>query len=122
MCAPSNIAVDNICEKLLENKIEILRVGHPARITSKIHPFTIEGRLKESKDYIKDSKDLLKDFKDMSKSLLKCKDRQEKKGNQINNINRNSIRNSTNTKIDKETTQRLCKITVFINQYYFKYL
>jgi superfamily I DNA and/or RNA helicase len=30
--APSNIAVDNIAEKLVKSKIKMCRLGHPARV------------------------------------------------------------------------------------------
>ena len=37
-CAPSNIAVDNIAEKLIQSKdaIPIVRVGHPARMMESV--------------------------------------------------------------------------------------
>ena len=31
-CAPSNVAVDNLLEKLAKNKIRVIRIGHPARV------------------------------------------------------------------------------------------
>ena len=32
VCAPSNVAVDNLLEKLAKNKIRVIRIGHPARV------------------------------------------------------------------------------------------
>jgi superfamily I DNA and/or RNA helicase len=33
VCAPTNTAVDLITEKLIEQGINVLRVGHPARVS-----------------------------------------------------------------------------------------
>jgi ATP-dependent RNA/DNA helicase IGHMBP2 len=33
VCAPSNAAVDLLVEKLSDKKVEVLRIGHPARVT-----------------------------------------------------------------------------------------
>ena len=35
-CAGSNIAVDNIVERLLKRKVNVLRIGHPARMMVEI--------------------------------------------------------------------------------------
>ena len=37
-CAPSNIAVDNIIERLSESdpKLKIVRIGHPARLLESV--------------------------------------------------------------------------------------
>jgi superfamily I DNA and/or RNA helicase len=45
ICAPSNTAVDNLCLRLLENSIELLRLGNDEKIHSSLLPFTIEGHL-----------------------------------------------------------------------------
>ncbi|KXX67267.1 AAA domain-containing protein [Flammeovirga sp. SJP92] len=42
VCAPSNAAVDLLTEKLVEKKVDVVRLGHPARITDTILQQTID--------------------------------------------------------------------------------
>ncbi|KAL8170111.1 UNVERIFIED_CONTAM: DNA-binding protein SMUBP-2 [Gekko kuhli] len=44
-CAPSNIAVDNLVEKLAGRKERILRLGHPARLLESIQPHSLDAVL-----------------------------------------------------------------------------
>lgn len=48
--APSNTAVDNIAKGLVENKVNILRVGNTLKVDSIIFPFTSEGKMREAKE------------------------------------------------------------------------
>ncbi len=59
VCAPSNAAVDLLAEKLGERKIEVLRIGHPARVNDEILSKTMDAKIAHHKDY-KDLKDLRK--------------------------------------------------------------
>jgi len=43
--APSNIAVDNLLEKLLETGLDAVRMGHPARILDSLHHATVSARV-----------------------------------------------------------------------------
>lgn len=43
-CAPSNLAVDNLLERLLAAGIDGVRVGHPARVLESLHAHTLEAR------------------------------------------------------------------------------
>ncbi len=45
VCAPSNTAIDNLCLRLLDKSIEILRLGNDEKIHSTVLPFTIDGHL-----------------------------------------------------------------------------
>ncbi len=45
VCAPSNAAVDLLCEKLLQENISVVRVGNPARITDQIMNSTLDARI-----------------------------------------------------------------------------
>ncbi|PVZ96452.1 hypothetical protein BB558_007672 [Smittium angustum] len=36
VCGPSNISVDNIAEKLIENSVECVRIGHPAKVLKSV--------------------------------------------------------------------------------------
>jgi len=48
--APSNTAVDNIAKGLVENKMNILRVGNTLKVDKIIFPFTSEGKMREAKE------------------------------------------------------------------------
>lgn len=59
VCAPSNAAVDLLAEKLGEQHVEVLRIGHPARVTEEILSKTLDAKVANHKDY-KDLKALRK--------------------------------------------------------------
>ncbi len=45
--APSNIAVDNLLEKLLETGLKVVRMGHPARILDSLRHATLSAQVAE---------------------------------------------------------------------------
>ncbi|MDE6537462.1 MAG: AAA family ATPase [Muribaculaceae bacterium] len=51
VCAQSNMAVDWICEKLVDRGIHVLRIGNPARVNDKMLSFTYERRFEDHPDY-----------------------------------------------------------------------
>lgn len=51
VCAQSNMAVDWICEKLVDRGINVLRIGNPSRVTDKMLSFTYERRFESHPDY-----------------------------------------------------------------------
>jgi superfamily I DNA and/or RNA helicase len=57
VCAPTNSAVDLITEKLLEIGVDVLRMGHPARISEELLNSGIDGKVSSS-SYYKDIKNL----------------------------------------------------------------
>lgn len=57
VCAPTNTAVDLITEKLIEQGIHVLRVGHPARVSEDLLKTTIDGQIQSHENY-KDIKNL----------------------------------------------------------------
>lgn len=57
VCAPTNSAVDLLTEKLLELGVDVLRLGHPARISDELMSSGIDGRITTS-PYYKDIKNL----------------------------------------------------------------
>jgi len=57
VCAPTNSAVDLITEKLLELGVDVLRMGHPARISDELQNSSIDGKISSS-PYYKDIKNL----------------------------------------------------------------
>jgi predicted DNA helicase len=57
VCAPTNTAVDLVTEKLMEQGINVLRVGHPARVSEGLLKTTIDGQVQGHEHY-KDIKNL----------------------------------------------------------------
>lgn len=51
VCAPSNAAVDLLAEKLGEQNLKVIRLGHPARVTENILNKTLDAQLANHKDY-----------------------------------------------------------------------
>lgn len=51
VCAPSNAAVDLLAEKLGEQDIKVIRLGHPARVTDNILSKTLDVQIANHKDY-----------------------------------------------------------------------
>ncbi len=51
VCAPSNTAVDNILEKLIEKNIKCVRVGNPIRVNEALLAHSLDVQLQESADY-----------------------------------------------------------------------
>lgn len=51
VCAQSNMAVDWICERLVDRGISVLRIGNPTRVNDKMLSFTYERRFADHPDY-----------------------------------------------------------------------
>ena len=69
VCAPSNAAVDLFVEKLSKEGVNVVRIGHPARVTQNILSHTLDARIAHHKDY-KDLKILRKqaeEYRNMGK-------------------------------------------------------
>jgi ATP-dependent RNA/DNA helicase IGHMBP2 len=49
-CAPSNLAVDNIFERLLAKGEQAVRLGHPARVTADLRAHTLDLLVQEHSD------------------------------------------------------------------------
>ena len=74
-CAASNIAVDNLTErlatiKLPERKMEVVRVGHPARLLPQVIESSVEAKVLASDDSAL-AKDCRKEIKDINRRLMK---------------------------------------------------
>lgn len=57
VCAPTNSAVDLLTEKLLELGVDVMRMGHPARISDELMSSSMDGKITNS-TYYKDIKNL----------------------------------------------------------------
>ena len=44
-CAPSNTAVDNLLEKLVDARQKCVRLGHPARVSERLHDHTLDAQV-----------------------------------------------------------------------------
>ncbi len=51
VCAQSNMAVDWICEKLVDRGVSVLRIGNPTKVNDKMLSFTYERRFADHPDY-----------------------------------------------------------------------
>lgn len=51
VAAQSNMAVDWICEKLIDRGCNVLRIGNPARVNDKLLSFTYERKFESHPDY-----------------------------------------------------------------------
>jgi len=51
VCAPSNAAVDLLVDKLSEQGLNVLRIGHPARVTEQTLSKTLDARIAEHPSY-----------------------------------------------------------------------
>ncbi len=72
VCAPSNAAVDLIVEKLGEYKVDVVRIGHPARVTNEILSKTLDAKITSHKQY-KELKSLRKSADEYRKLAHKYK-------------------------------------------------
>ncbi|KAI8920581.1 P-loop containing nucleoside triphosphate hydrolase protein [Entophlyctis helioformis] len=48
VCGPSNVSVDNLVERLARCKLDIVRVGHPARVLDQVLQHTLDVRVRSS--------------------------------------------------------------------------
>ncbi|KAK3594546.1 hypothetical protein CHS0354_023602 [Potamilus streckersoni] len=76
-CAPSNIAVDNLVERLADHKQRIVRIGHPARVLPHIQKYSLDALLSSSED-TRLVEDVRKELDSSLSSLKKTRDRGEK--------------------------------------------
>lgn len=72
VCAPTNTAVDLLTEKLMEQGLQVLRIGNPARVSEDLLSTTLDGRIMAS-PYYKDIKTLRKNAEDYFKMAGKYK-------------------------------------------------
>lgn len=70
-CAPSNVAVDNLVERLARCKAKVLRLGHPARLLESIQKHSLDAIVAQSAnaDIIAD---IRKDIDKAFVSILVC--------------------------------------------------
>ncbi len=109
--APSNIAVDNMLEKLIEADVRVVRMGHPARTLESLRHATLMAQMAEHADqhYIRD---LYQQRERMATQRLRAQQRGEGLTPEENKHLKKEIRalwkeaNSVERSISKEIIQR----------------
>lgn len=77
-CAASNIAVDNIVERLVPHRVKLVRVGHPARLLPQVLETALDAQVLRG-DNSALANDIRKEMKTLNGKLLKAKDRNTKR-------------------------------------------
>ncbi|KAL5708165.1 myosin ATPase [Ranunculus cassubicifolius] len=77
-CAASNIAVDNIVERLVPHRVKLVRLGHPARLLPQVLDSALDAQVLRG-DNSALAKDIRKEMKTLNGKLLKAKDRNTKR-------------------------------------------
>ncbi len=72
VCAPSNAAVDLLCEKLSVEGLKVVRIGHPARVTDEILSLTLDAQIAHHTNY-KDLKAVKKQAEEYYRTAMKYK-------------------------------------------------
>lgn len=72
VCAPSNAAVDLLVDKLSEQGMNVLRIGHPARVTEQSLSKTMDSRIAAHSNYA-ELRDLRKRMEQVKSMALKYK-------------------------------------------------
>ncbi|XP_007028833.2 PREDICTED: DNA-binding protein SMUBP-2 isoform X1 [Theobroma cacao] len=73
-CAASNIAVDNIVERLAPHRVKLVRLGHPARLLPQVLDSALDVLVLRG-DNSSLANDIRKEMKALNGKLLKTKDR-----------------------------------------------
>ncbi|XP_072015866.1 DNA-binding protein SMUBP-2-like [Amphiura filiformis] len=76
-CAPSNVAVDNLVERLVAGKAKVVRLGHPARLLHSIQKYSLDALL-DSSDGAKIVQDVRRDMDQTKAKIQKTRDKNER--------------------------------------------
>lgn len=71
VCAPSNIAVDNLVERVAKADLKVVRLGHPARVIEEVQKHSLDAILDSC-----DSSNIIKDVKAEINALCSSKSRE----------------------------------------------
>lgn len=72
VCAPSNAAIDLLVEKLSEQGLNVLRIGHPARVTEQTLSKTLDSRI-ANHEYYKDLRGMRRKMEELKTLAFKYK-------------------------------------------------
>lgn len=73
-CAASNIAVDNIVERLARHRVKLVRLGHPARLLPQVLESALDAQVLRG-DNSSLANDIRKEMKSLNGKLLRTKDK-----------------------------------------------
>ncbi|KAI9348834.1 P-loop containing nucleoside triphosphate hydrolase protein [Pilaira anomala] len=78
VCGPSNISVDNLVERLARHRLNIVRIGHPARVLPSVidHTLDVMTRTCDSGQIVSDVR---KEMDDTLSKIKKSKNRSERR-------------------------------------------
>ncbi|KAJ7513493.1 hypothetical protein O6H91_23G002000 [Diphasiastrum complanatum] len=76
-CAASNIAVDNMVERLACHKVKLVRLGHPARLLPQILESSLDAQVLKG-DNSSLANDIRKEIKVLNSKFLKTRDRKSR--------------------------------------------
>jgi DNA polymerase alpha-associated DNA helicase A len=68
VCGASNLAVDNLLERLVPHKIPLIRLGHPARVLNELYSATLDAQAERS-DEAQLANDVKKEIETLMTSL-----------------------------------------------------
>lgn len=83
VCAPSNVAVDNVLAKLADSldllppdkkNLKMIRIGHPARLLPQVLKYCLDARI-QSADGTEIVQDVKKELESVRRNLVKTKDK-----------------------------------------------
>ncbi|KAL5810619.1 hypothetical protein ACOSQ4_027187 [Xanthoceras sorbifolium] len=77
-CAASNIAVDNIVERLVPHRVKLVRLGHPARLLPQVVESALDAQVLRG-DNSALANDIRKEMKALSGKLLRTKDKSSRR-------------------------------------------
>lgn len=80
VCAPSNAAVDLLVEKLVAEGLDVLRIGHPARLTPEVIENSIDVKISKHRDFqrLKDLRKQAEEYRRQAKKYKRKFGRREK--------------------------------------------
>lgn len=77
-CAPSNIAVDNLAERLVGRDLRLVRLGHPARLLPSVQAYSLEA-LVDASDGAQIVRQMKRELDAIAKRRAKVRDRDERR-------------------------------------------
>lgn len=77
-CAPSNVAVDNLAERLITHDMSVVRLGHPARVLPAIQEHTLEARI-DASDGRQIVRQMRRELDSIARQRQRTRDRDERR-------------------------------------------
>jgi len=77
-CAPSNVAVDNLVERLARSGVKVVRLGHPARLLPSVVDHSLDALVADSEGS-KIADDVRKEIRQASRELRRARDWSERR-------------------------------------------